>query len=439
MSFRIYNYAEFYNVVTYEADARGNAALDTGLGDMFVLAWKGSRFGYGVATGEHLTIELNHRFGEAFADSLTVVPPPENPLVSEVTDEQQALNARRMAAEDSIRLSHDHRNHALERFASAHPDRADAVIGLLSEKDRADVKYDVLEDALLGTGSQRVELEPLRPYRQEILSSGEVDGLSSPARVMAWCQEHITVDNSRNPQNLRTAPVAVWRHRQADSLGFKIFYVALCRTLGLDAAYDPVTGKIDRSAPQTLLRPASDQYFRDYTLSAFSPAGTTLMDYESGLPEILSLDEGYYLLTTGRRLADGSVLVRLEFFPLKGGEERDLVPVVREAGEKPSVIGTMNADSLLPLTGRGYFLLAVMGHGDEPTSHARAELEAAAPLLERWGRPVVYADESVLSLLPPPHQLPVIVIADSFGRIVYQSAGYNTSLAADLERIIPHL
>ncbi|MBO6095996.1 MAG: transglutaminase domain-containing protein, partial [Bacteroidales bacterium] len=47
VSFRIYNYAEFYNVVTYKADSKGQAALDMGLGDMFVLAWKGDRFGYG--------------------------------------------------------------------------------------------------------------------------------------------------------------------------------------------------------------------------------------------------------------------------------------------------------------------------------------------------------------------------------------------------------
>ena len=55
-------------------------------------------------------------------------------------------------------------------------------------------------------------------------------------------------------------------------------------------------------------------------MTSFSPSGTSLLDYEeSGLPEVLSVDEGYYLLTTGRRLADGSVLVRLEFFPWKGG------------------------------------------------------------------------------------------------------------------------
>ena len=442
ISFRIYNYAEFYDVVTYLSDSRGQAALDMGLGDMFVLAWKGDRFGYGVARGETLSLALNHCFGDDFTDSLQVAPPPEHPLPSLVTEEQIRQNARRLEQEDSIRASHDHVNHALEQFQARYPDRAARIIGQLSEKDRSDVSYPVLEDALLGTGPQRIELEHLRPYRAEIAASGEVDQLQTQAEVMAWCQTHIGIDNRLNPQQLRTSPIAVWRAREADSLGFKLFYVALCRSLGIDAAYDPVNGQVAQNLPQARLTPKSDRYFREYTLSRFSPEGTRLLDYEeTGLPEVMSVDAGYYLLTTGRRLADGSVLVRLEFFGLDGGEERDLAPVVRSAGDKPAVIGTMDMDALLPLTGRGYFLLTIWGDKDEPSSHARSELAVAEPLLEQWGRPVVNlpADTPYLERIPGSHALPVIALCDSFGRVIYVSSGYNTSLAADLERIIPQL
>lgn len=442
VSFRIYNYAEFYNVVSYKADSRGRASLDMGCGDMFVLAWKGNRFGYGVAKGESLTVELNHSFGDEFADELEVVPPAENPLKSDITPEMAEENTRRLAAEDLIRSSHDHINHSVEQFRLDYPERADNVLSLLSSKDLADVKYPVLEDALLGTGSARVEIEHLRPYRAEILESDQIKGLSSKEDVMSWCKDNIVIVEGRNPQNLRTSPIAVWRSRKADAIGFKIFYVALCRTLGIEAEMDLVTGSIENTAPQAFLKPMSDKYFRDYTLTRVGPDGTLLLDYEeTGLPETLSVDEGYYLLTTGRRLADGSVLVRLEFLDLKGGESRDLVPVVRDSGDKPSVIGNMDVDSLLPQTGRGYFLLAIMGDKDEPTSHARSELKAASDLLESWGRPVVElpADTPLLEYVPGPHNIPVIVLCDSFGRVFYVSSGYNTSLAADLERIIPNL
>ena len=464
ISFRIYNYAEFYNVVTYKADSKGQASLDTGLGDMFVLAWNGRRFGYGVASGERLTLELDHTFGETFVDSLDIVPPHETPIGPSVSDVQLAENARRLALEDKIRASHDHVNHALERFRDEYPDKADKIIGLLSPKDLADIKYDVLEDALLGTGSQRVELEHLRPYRKEILSSAQLDALKSRADGMDWCRKNIRIRNGRNPQNLRTSPVAVWRHRVADSLGFKIFYVALCRTLGMDALYDPVTGSIESSSPKASLKPVSDKYFKDYTLTRFSPAGTSLLDYESGLPEVMSVDEGYYMLTTGRRLSDGSVLARLEFFNVKGGENRNLVPIVRNIGYRPSVIGHIDTEaqfladnkdapqSLLSAADRGYFLVAVMGDIDEPTSHAKTELEASAGLLNAWGRPAIIlgktrptglknaimgTDIGVLATMPEPHRLPVIAVCESSGNVVYLSSGYNTSLAADLERIIP--
>ena len=442
VSFRIYNYAEFYNVVTYKADNRGRASLDMGLGDMFVLAWRGNRFGYGVARGKDLTVELNHTFGEVFADELDVTPPAENPLASTVTQEMADDNARRLAEEDAIRASHDHVNHSIEQFQQKYPERAAAILAQLSAKDLADVKYPVLEDALLGTGSARVELEHLRPYRAEILASDEVKGLSTKQEVMDWCKENIEIIEGQNPQNLRTSPIAVWRSRKADDLGFKIFYVALCRTLGIEAQMDLATGAVEKSAPQAFLKPLSDRYFRDYTLTRVTPEGTSLLDYEeTGLPEILSVDEGYYLLTTGTRLADGSVLVRLEFFNVKGGESRDLVPVTRVSADKPSVIGNMDVDALLPQTGRGYFLLAIMGDKDEPTSHARSELKAAAQLLEEWGRPIVElpATTPLLEQVPGPHNIPVIVLCDSFGRVFYVSSGYNTSLAADLERIIPKL
>ena len=442
VSFRIYNYAEFYNVVTYKADSRGRASLDMGCGDMFVLAWKGDRFGYGVAGGEALTVSLDHTLGEEFSDELQIIPPAENPLESSVTPEMAGENTRRLALEDAIRESHDHVNHSVEQFREAYPDRAGAVLSLLSAKDLADVKYTVLEDALLGTGSARVEIEHLRPCRAEILESDEIKGLSTKEEVMAWCKENIEVVDGRNPQNLRTSPIAVWRSRKADSLGLKIFYVALCRTLGIEAEMDLVTGSVEKTAPQAFLSPKSDKYFRDYTLSRFTPDGTSLLDYEeTGLPEVMEVDEGYYILTTGKRLADGSVLVRLEFLSLEGGESRDLVPVVRDSSDKPSVIGNMDVDSLLPITGRGYFLLAIMGDKDEPTSHARSELKAASELLEAWGRPVVElpGDSPLLESVPGPHNLPVIVLCDSFGRVFYVSSGYNTSLAADLERIIPKL
>ncbi len=40
---------------------------------------------------------------------------------------------------------------------------------------------------------------------------------------------------------------------------------------------------------------------------------------------------------------------------------------------------------------------------------------------------------------PQSRRLPAVIIADSFGRVVYFSQGYNTSLAENIKAILPNL
>ena len=502
VSFHIYNYAEFYPVASYRTGADGRAALDTGIGDVLVWARKGDRFGFAKAAGPSVEVPLDHRLGERFSADLEIVPPAEDPIPTAATPEQQAANDRRLAEEDAIRAAHPHDNPDAAAFLTAHPADAAVLLDFLTEKDRGDVTREVLEDALVQGAvsrdryvfSPRVELEPLRPFRGEVLASGLGARLGGADAVARWVRDSIRVVEGRNPQQLRTAPVAVWRSRRADALGRDIFYVALCRALGFPARMDEVTGKTqylqegvwvdvdfgggveERVAPQGTVRlqyaaggpVRTPEYYRHYTISRLEPERTRLMEYEENGParDSYTLDEGYYMLTAGNRMADGSALVHLEFFPVEAGRNVPVPLVLRRSEEKLSVIGAMDAEapflpegaaqpqSLLSATGRGYFLLAVLGGKDEPTSHALHELAAAAPDLNAWGRPVVLLGEarpeglehavfgsdpdgSIRAMLAAPAEpLPLIAMCDSFGRIVYLSKGYNTSLAADLRRVI---
>lgn len=131
--------------------------------------------------------------------------------------------------------------------------------------------------------------------------------------------------------------------------------------------------------------------------------------------------------------------------------------------------GADNEASLLSATGRGYFVAAVLGASDEPSNHAIRELEAASSVLCDFGRKVVVlapdasslgrlhkerlegigelavygvdVDGKVESMLSGScngenKKLPVIVVADSFGRVVYFSQGYNTSIRAQITDVI---
>ena len=504
VSFHIYNYAEFYPVASYRTGPDGQAALDTGLGDVFVLARKGERFGFAVASGEALTVTLDHCVGERFSADLDIVPPAENLIPAGATPEQTERNAERLAEEDAIRAAHPHGNPALDGLEG--PD-AQRLLGYLTEKDLGDVTRDVLDDVLACSAGQedryvlspRVELEALRPFRAEVLASGIAARLNGPDAVAAWVRDSVALVEGRNPQGLRTAPVAVWRARRADAAGRRIFYVALCRALGFPARLDAVTGKTqyrqddgvwvdvdfgegaqESVAPQGTLQlqyapggpVKTPEYYRHYTISRLEPDSVRLLEYEEGGPaaERYTLDAGNYLLTAGNRMADGSALVHLEFFSVGEGQTVDVPLVLRTSPEQLSVIGTMDAEapflrdgaqapqSLLSATGRGWFLLAVLGRGDEPSVHATRQLSALTADLNAWGRPVIVLgpsfdpapentvfgsdpDGKIAAMLAAgagaeSFRLPLVAVCDSFGRIVYLSKGYNTSLAADLRRVI---
>jgi transglutaminase-like putative cysteine protease len=521
VEFKIYNYAEYYTVATYLTDSEGHASLDTGLGDIMVWASKDGSFGLAKASSESITVVLDHAAGEAFSLDFDIVPPAEKPLPSAATAEQVAENARRLAAEDAVRNARPHGNTSVTGpFLAANGDLAAQIINSLSYKDQNDVTAGVLDDALRHVGPEgfnkwrdcpRIEYEALYPYFEEI---GEGLSFNSPVEIYDWVCDNVKVNDAANPQGLRIPPVFVWRNREADTRSRDIFFVALCRKYGFQARLDEVTGKaqyledgrwndvvLAATAPQGRLvlgipgdalgkdaQPYSDNpsYYTHFTLSkvvseegqmtckllSFNEDGP--LDYATLFADPYSLDEGYYMLTTGRRMADGSVLSRASFFEIKEGG-RTVVPlVIRTADMGLPVLGTFDAEqtflpdggaasetSILSATGRGYFIIAVLGRGDEPSIHAMRQLTAAAPALNTWGRPVIVLGPSfgpapdnavfgtdtggkVAAMLASGAgkegvRLPIVAVGDSFGRIVYFSQGYNTSLAEDLRNVIDKL
>jgi Transglutaminase-like enzymes, putative cysteine proteases len=473
VEFKIYNYGEYYTVAAYQTDRKGQAALDMGCGDMVAFAAKEGRFGLAVIDGEAVTMTLGHEIGERCSIDLDIVPPAENPLPSGATDEEVVRNAERTRQEDLIREARPKGNAAvLDAFLAAHDDdNARALLASLSAKDRGDVTLDVLEDAYIhidGTFNPlrdcpRVDLEPLKPYFAELAALN----LKSRPEIVKWISANIRLENERNPQGLRMAPIDVLHSGRADRQNRDIFYVALCRASGLEEQLDPLTGyapmdheehPIVGKGTLNVTYDGSDvpEYYYQFTLSQIFPeTGSTRLctvgedsdhnPWNTVFP--LELEEGCYILTSGTRLADGSVLSHNEFFRIEAGKATEVPLVMRRATEGLSVLGTMDADRFLPQTGRGYYLLAVLGDRDEPSVHARRQLETLAPVLKEWGRPVLIEkdeDGSILEMLcsgvkSDSRQKPVVTICDSFGRIVYFSQGYNTSLAEDIKRILPQL
>ena len=488
VEFKIYNYGEYFTVARYKSDSHGHARLDMGLGDMMVWASKDGLFGLDKIDGEYCSVVLDHRMGERYSMDFEIVPPEEHPLESNASPLEVEINAGRLTAEDCVRAGHDHSNPAVAEFLARHNDAAakDLVFSL-SEKDRGDVTSDVLEDAyahcsgsfIAARDCPRVELEALKPYFSEI---GKGLDLGSVEEVADWVRDNIKLVDDRNPQGLSMSPVDVWRSRMADAHSRDIFQVALCRALGFEAQLDSMTGDAvvqptDKGRMEILYEGGSvPEYYHHFTLSRIKDGSPELLEYNADSDHCpwndifpLDLEKGDYLLVSGNRMADGSVLSHCEYFTVYKDSTIVIPLVMRQSEDKVQVIGAMDPErkyhtedgsevSILSTTGRGYFLIAVLDSKGEPSDHAVRELAASAELLNSWGRPVLILgpvrvsgldnvhygtdpDESIASMLvsgcnKDKVELPVIAICDSFGRIVYCSQGYNTSLSGDLDRTI---
>ena len=100
-------------------------------------------------------------------------------------------------------------------------------------------------------------------------------------------------------------------------------------------------------------------------------------------------------------MANGSVLAEIEFFNVEADKTTPIKLEMRESKDEIQVIGNFNSEntikradngeetSLLATTGRGYYIVALLGSRQEPTNHAMRDIAAVKKELEDWGRGIV--------------------------------------------------
>ena len=569
VNFQIYNYSEFNSVAYDMTDAEGKVALTGGLGDMMIYAFKDGRFGFRKVTygkDEQVDICLEYEEGSRIAHlEMEIVPPVENAQLPDVTDEQAAENKCRMEYEDSLRNAYVgtffDKARALE-FAVENGLDADKTVEVMvasrgnheeivafldgasergmgeraldlllsiSAKDLRDTPSYVLEDHLYNTPADadvekvlcpRVNTELLTPYRaylQNAVPESLADSIRrDPALLVAWCNENLTLYNAISMRYIQIRPQMIWETKVADKTSREIFFVAMCRSFGVPAWSDTVTGAlkyekdglvydVDFEAVEQAVAPKGrlqlkyseipllddPKYEVHFTLSKFDGGSFRLMDYDSGTWSQLfkkpaELDCGYYMLVSGSRMSGGNVFADVEFFTVEEGKTTVANLVMRDIKDQIRVIGSFDSEmkymalegsaenlmeatrvekSVLQTTGRGYFAVALVDYGTEPSNHAFMDISRAAAELEAWGRPllIIFATEDDcrkfraqdFDLPSTVHygidadgkmrkmiasemkldkngRLPLVVMADTFNRVVFFSQGYNIGLGDSL-------
>lgn len=421
-------------------------------------------------------------------------------------------------------------NHAvIDTFLQNATARAKALELLLtlSEKDRRDVSLEVLEECLAQNSENtayvcnpRVDYEQLTPYRaffKAHLSPEFSEKIrQDPEGFARWVKDSIRLAAEYCLPACPISPIGVYKTRMADPKSRSIFFVSVLRFLGVPARIHPVTGEVQYATGQDIwktvladtahdteygslqldYRPVrllpDPEYYGHFTLSRHEKDGFRLqtypedgsITYQSSFDTPQSTPSGYHLLVSGTRLAGGDVLAQLHFFNVKPYETSRVPLVMRDDPDRLKVIGSFNAEtpyfdieenkiqSILQQTGRGYFVLAVLGAGEEPTNHALRDLSRLKTEIEAWNRPVIglFRDKTAwlnyrkhpVENLPATlrfgidqenaavkelaekldlqeRNLPLFIVCDTFNRVVFVSQGYNINLGEQLLKTIRQL
>ena len=358
---------------------------------------------------------------------------------------------------------------------------------------------------------------------------------ANPSLLVQWVKDNIRLNPDTRALRIAQTPVGVWQSRLTDTRSRDIFFVSLARSLGIEAHKDIVTGKVqyremvngkwsngkwidvDFEATEQIMSKQGrlrltfepnkyvddPKYYSHFTITRITQGGaTSLLNFEEGQVDMgggtswsntfkdgTLLDVGTYLLVTGTRLANGTALATCRLFTITEGETTTLPLVLRQTDEEVSVIGSFDAESkygildkdlsnlssqssILSQTGRGYFVIGLVGMGQEPTNHALRDICKVSQDFDQWGRPMLLLFENeaearkfkaddygqlpenvffgidtdgsikqqiMTNMKLSNGQLPIFFIADTFNRVVFCSQGYTIGLGEQMQWTIKKL
>jgi len=407
------------------------------------------------------------------------------------------------------------------------------LLASLSEKDLRDTPSAFLADHLqnamdysramdeeIFTGDvlcPRIDYEIISPYKSFIRNYFDVNFINecqkNPVNISSWILQNITINNKANYGNTPISPIGVLKLGLSDKSSRNILFVAICRSMGIPARLEPATkvpqyyhagqwndvsfeaekpvstnpkGKIILSNSNNTAE-TSPVYTQHYTLAKFNDGDYQTLDYEfdenlKTLPCSLTVDAGNYMMVTGNRMNNGTVLSKVSFFNVNPGQECPAEIEVRPLTVKPNLLGTLDVlktklvsfdgkqISLSEITNRKGIVLCFIEPGKEPTNHVMNDIKLLGDNFEKWGggmafvlndkkytpasvkaeyknmpaQSVYYYDKNKTLLTEVEKalgnrkigNLPVILLLDDRGQIYFVSEGYSIGTGEQLYKNI---
>ena len=497
VDFGLYNYAEFYPIASKKTDSDGLSFLTTGLGDLIIWASKDGEYAgkkISVKRIDTLSLELGRGFyGDPIAD-FNMVPPVEKDPYS-VDESKKKQNDIRLSYEDSIRMAYrttfidsitasklaeenfldsdriwnrfkksqgnwKEVQKFIELTAGENSAYAIDLLNLIAAKDLRDTKSEILEDHLSNTIGKykledynskeiflnyvlnpRIKNECLIAYRGYLQKA--FDGKFTGARTERVEQikqrilDEIQITEVENYYNLPITPIGVYELKIANAESRDVFFVAICRSLGIPSRLEPaektpqyfngkqwmnvyfekqivnqpITGFLMLDNKQKDFDPA---YYMHFTIGKLNNGVYESLDYGwnsklSDLPSKLELEVGKYRLVTGKRGADGTVYTHLNHFKIEKDHTTKIDLVFRDPKLESKVFGHLDTKMIVfndkgeeaaieSLEKQDAIVLMWLEPGKEPTRHLMEEFKEAKMRYQKWnGNLIVLQAEEIAS------------------------------------------
>jgi len=333
--------------------------------------------------------------------------------------------------------------------------------------------------------------------------------------LVNWIKANIKTDDTANLHSRAPlSPRGVYELKVTDKHSRDIFFVAVCRSFGQAARINPATdmpqyffsNQWENIAFEPVTENITEKGFihfvnADATFDPKYAINFTIARYKDGVYRTLGFDYGMkisefetkteveagkYLLVTGNRQADGSVLSSITFFEVPAKVTTDVKVEIRQdfKPEEPWVkinpddykfirYATNEVFSLKSLSSQKGAILIWIDPDKEPSKHVMADIPAIKDIIEKWdgGILFLFPNEKVSSSFKPsgfrnlPLQskyaydkgakllteinhlrkqnnttnLPVIVITDKNGNLIYFSEGYKIGIGEQIAKALTPL
>ncbi len=483
VDFGLYNYAEFYPIASKLTDKKGIAYLTTGKGTLLVWASRNNIFAYEKVSVDRVQDVVLKLTGNNITmnGSMDIIPPPVKTPYP-VNAKGKEKNALRVKNANAIRekyrstfidtvsiykLADGHKLNrqqvlkylklsegnyeAIKSFITSNTlEEKSYLFGMLaqiSEKDLRDTKAAILNDHMknaieLQTKDNapkdifieyilnpRIKNENLISYRGTLREAFRhlrtLKKKDIPSVLVDWVNKNIKLNETANYYNLPISPLGVYELKVSNRESRDIFFVALCRSLGVPSRLEPklkIPQYFDNGewfnvyfGKQAQVQPdygslvfkkgnadakIDPKYYTHFTIGKLENGIYKTIDYEtepllSSFKEPVKLETGNYRLITGNRRADGAVFSEITHFKIEKGKQFTAVINLRNTDSEIKVLGKLNLNSKIASDGKQvqlsnffsaeHIIIGWVEPSKEPTRHTIVELRDLRGKFDDWG------------------------------------------------------